>query len=363
MIGKNWFRLCGVLMAATMLISCGSDDSQSTTASETEPTAAVAGETEVPHIVVSTNIVGNVVSEMVGDLAEVTVIMPVGSDPHSFQPSAQQVALMTDADALIFNGAGFEENLVDAIEAAAEGGTPTFAAISAVSVLDFGEHAHAHDEHEDEHDDDEHDDEREDEDHEDEHEDEEHEDEEHEDVAGDNPDPHFFTDPVQMVAAADEIADFLATAVPTLATDEFDASASAYISELESLHDEVSELLAVIPAESRVLITNHEVFAYFAEQYDFEVAGTVIPGGSTSGAASAEGLADLVELIEDEGVPAIFADTSSSSDLSETLVAEVDREIQIVELFSESLGDSGSGGESYIDMVRTNATRIADALA
>ncbi|MDW3178784.1 MAG: metal ABC transporter substrate-binding protein [Acidimicrobiia bacterium] len=337
MIGKSWFRLVGVVMAATVLISCGSDDSQSTTASQTEPTAAVAGETEVPHIVVSTNIVGNVVSKMVGDLAEVTVIMPVGSDPHSFQPSAQQVALMTDADALIFNGAGFEENLVGAIEAAAEGGTPTFAAISAVSVLDFGEHAHAHDEHDDEHDD--------------------------EDVAEDNPDPHFFTDPVQMVAAADEIADFLATAVPTLATDEFDASASAYISELESLHDEVSELLAVIPAENRVLITNHEVFAYFAEQYDFEVAGTVIPGGSTSGAASAEGRADLVELIEDEGVPAIFADTSSSSDLSETLVAEVDREIQIVELFSESLGDSGSGGESYIDMVRTNATRIADALA
>ena len=89
--------------------------------------------------------------------------------------------------------------------------------------------------------------------------------------------------------------------------------------------------------------------------------GSVIPSGSTADGASAQALVELAEIIELEGVPAIFAETSSSDELAQTLAPEVGN-IEVVTLFSESLGDADSGGASYVDMVRTNANRIAAAL-
>ncbi len=123
-----------------------------------------------------------------------------------------------------------------------------------------------------------------------------------------------------------------------------------------------TSLVEAIPAERRVLVTNHEVFGYFADRYGFEVVGVVIPGGSTTDAASAGELAELAEVIEAEGVPAIFADTSSPDELINTLAEEVGS-IEVVELYSESLGEPGTDGATYLEMVQTNAERISAALA
>ena len=141
-----------------------------------------------------------------------------------------------------------------------------------------------------------------------------------------------------------------------------DAAADAYIAELEALDAEITELVAAIPEERRVLVTDHEVFGYFADQYGFEVVGAVIPSGSTVDGTSAGDLAELAELIEAEGVPAIFANTSSRQDVVEALAAEAG-DVEVVELYAESLGDAGSEGGTYLDMVRTNATRISAALS
>ena len=139
------------------------------------------------------------------------------------------------------------------------------------------------------------------------------------------------------------------------------ANTDAYVAELNALDEELSVAFADLSDEQRVLVTNHEVFGYFADRYDFEVVGTVIPSGSTDG-ADAQALAELAEIIEDEGVPAIFADTSSSDELAQTLADEVG-DIDVIELFSESLGDESSGGATYVEMVGTNADRILAALA
>ena len=166
-----------------------------------------------------------------------------------------------------------------------------------------------------------------------------------------------------MAAAVDGIAAFLIANVEGIDADIVTEAAEAYHAELEALDAEVAALVAGIPAENRVLITNHEVFGYFADRYGFEVAGAIIPSGSTIDGTSAGDLAELAELITDEGVPAIFSDVSASDQLAQTLADEVGGVVQVVELFTESLGDSDSEGATYIDMVRTNATRIAEALA
>jgi zinc/manganese transport system substrate-binding protein len=271
-----------------------------------------------PAIVVTTNVLADVVSNLTGDIADVTTILPESANPHDFQASARQVAEMREADALVANGAGFEEGLADAIDAAESDGVPTHEAIDGVDTLDAagGEHA---------------------------------------------VDPHFFTDPTRMAVAAQGIADFLAAEVPELDAEPFHSRAAAYIDELTALDRDTEATLRVVPSERRTLVTNHEAFSYFADRYGFEVVGVVIPGGGTGAQPSADELAELAELIEHEGVPAIFADTSSPEDLADALADEVG-DVDVVDLYSESLGPDGSGAETYVDMIRTNADRIAGAL-
>lgn len=310
-----------VAVLALVLTSCGSDGGAGDPPTNDRPT-----------VVVTTNILGDVVDNLVGKHVDVVTIMPVGADPHDFQASAQQVALLTDADLVVANGGGFEEGLVDILESVEADGATVVEAITLVDTIDFrgeGDHDGADD-------DDDHGDE--------------------------GIDPHFFTDPARMAVAAAGIVDAVVATVEGVDKTALVADAEPYIEMLRTLDEQVEDLLASVPSEQRVLVTNHDVFGHFADRYRFEVAGTVIPGGTTVDAASAAALAALAQLVEAEGVPAVFADASSSDELARTLAAEVG-DVAVVPLFSESLGDADSAGATYLDMVRTNAERIAMALS
>jgi len=295
---------------------------------------AAAGE---GRIVVTTSILGDVVAAIVGDAAEVDVIMGPGADPHDFAPSAQQAAAIRDADLLVVNGEGFEASLEDTIEAAEADGVSVVAATDGVDLVAFDERAPhgaevgpgTSEEPADDH-------------------------------ATD--DPHFFTDPVLMAQAVEYLADELATEVPGLAGSAFDDRVERYLTELDELHAEVEAAFSAIPPDRRVLVTNHEVLGYLADRYGFELLGAVIPGGTTLAEPSAAGLQALSDVIRDARVPAIFAETSSPARLAEALAAE-GTDVEVVELYTESLGEPGSDGATYLGMVRTNAARIAAALA
>jgi zinc/manganese transport system substrate-binding protein len=306
-----------VLPALVGTAGCGDDDG--------------AGQ-EGASIVVTTNILGDIVTNLVGDDVRVEVVMPPNANPHDFAASAKQVAAMREADVLVVNGLGFEEGLDDTIDAAAGDGVSVLTLTDLVpGHLAAGEEAH---------------------------EEEEHEAEEH---GHEGEDPHVFTDPARMAVATAALAEELADQVDGLDTPAFRERAAAYVADLEALDGEVEALVAAVPAERRVLVTNHEVFGYFADRYGFEVLGAVIPSLSTLAEPSAADLADLAAAIADAGVPAIFAESSSPTRLADALAAE-GTDVEVVELFGESLGSEGSGGETYVDMVRTNAERIVGAL-
>ncbi|HEX6568931.1 MAG TPA: metal ABC transporter substrate-binding protein [Acidimicrobiales bacterium] len=288
---------------------------------------SVGGSGGVPGVVVTTSILGDVVENMTGDLADVEIVMPTGADPHEFQPSARQAAAMREADLLVANGGGFEAGLVDTIRGAEDDGVPVFEAVDHVDLLA---------------------------------------------VAGsegggstgdEGADPHVFTDPARMATVGDALAGVLADEVPALDTRAFRDRAAAYVAELRALDAEVEATLAAVPADRRKLVTNHDVFAYFADRYGFEIVGAVIPSTTTQAAPSAGEIDALAATIAAEGVPAIFADTSSPDDLADTLAGEVGGDVGVVELYSESLGEAGSGADSYVGMMRTDAARIAEALA
>ena len=348
-----------VAVISLVLTGCG-DDNNSDSASSADK----------PSIVVTTNILGDVVTNMVGDSFNVEVIMPPGSDPHDFQASAQQVQKMMEADLLIVNGANFEEGMLDVIENAESDGVMIFEAISVVSQLegsdDHGDHGghDDHDDHEghDDHDEEGHDD-HDEEGHDDHDEEKDHHDEEgHDDHEGHDHggiDPHFFTDPARMAVVAEGLSEFLVANFPDV--DGFTSTANDYVQQLRDLDADVEEILSVIGNNERALVTNHAVFAYFADRYSFTVLGEIIPSSSTLASASAQQLTSLAEEIKENNVKAIFADASSSDALAQTLAAEVEG-VEVINLYTESLGDPGSSGESYIDMVRFNAQAIASAL-
>lgn len=284
-------------------------------------------------MIVTTSVLGDVVEHLVGDDVAVEVLMPPGADPHDFAPSAKQAAALREADAVVRNGLGFESGLDDAIASAEEDGVLVLTATDHVETQPFGAAA-AGDSAADDHG--------------------------AHDHEGD--DPHVFTDPSRMRAIAAALFDELDRAIPELRAGAAQARADAYLAEIEQADEEIEQILGAVPDDRRILVTNHEVFGYFAQRYGFELLGAVIPGGSTLAEPSAAALAELAGAIEAAGVPAIFVETSSSRRLAEALAAE-GTDVEVVELYTESLGAPGSDAATYLDMMRVNAHRIAAALA
>ena len=375
---RQKFTVLFVALAATCLLvvpGCGDDSSSDTTEALSTTTVALATTTTVtptttvapepvekPLIVVTTNILGDVVGKAVGDLFDVETIMPPGADPHVFQASAKQVDRMMKADLLVVNGANFEEGLLDVIKGAESDGVKVFEAIDSVDPLEDNDKEEGHDDHDeeghDDHDEEGHDDHDKEEGHDD------HDEEGHDDHHGHDHggvDPHFFTDPGRMAQVVKQLSDFLVLNFPEIDEKDLVSNMTDYSKKLEDLDSEVMQTLSSIPTGSRVMVTNHEVFAYFAESYEFEILGTIIPSSSTLSNTSAKDLVDLAEKMKAEGVPAVFVDASSSDALAEALAGEVDG-VEVVSLFSESLGAENTAGSTYIDMVRTNSELIASAL-
>ena len=339
------------LAAAAVIAGCSSDSDADT-----------ASGSDNPSVVVTTGLLGDVVENIVAGSADVNVVLPAGADPHDFQPSAQQVALMRGADVLVTNGGGFEEGLASSIEGAEEDGVTVCAALDGVTASnlldeDGADADGAGDDHDsgDDHDADHDDDHDSGDDHDDEHDDAgEHDDHDH---GGATPDPHFFTSPAAMADAVDWLADCIAEAAPAA---EEAGAAEAYAAELALLDAEAEEMLATVAEENRKLVTNHDVFGYLAQRYGFEQLGSVY-GRSTHGQADASTISGLADQLRSTGVPAVFTDSSSADDLARTLADEAGG-VDVVVLHSESLGGDGSGAETYLEMVRSNVTAIAEAL-
>jgi zinc/manganese transport system substrate-binding protein len=352
-------RVLGVVALSAAAVACGSEAADTDATASSGSTSAESSESvERPQIVVTTNILGDVVTAAVGSQADIEVIMPLGSDPHDFAASARQAESMENADLLIINGAGFEEGMLDLIANVSDTGTQVFSFADQIDLIGFSgdEEGDDHsDEEGDDHSDEEGDDHSDEEG--DDHSDEEGDDHGHED--GD--DPHIWTDPTR-IATAVEALEPIISGLAGVDAAALSTSISDYLDKLSALDASMDKALSAVPEAQRVLITNHEVFGYFADRYDFEVVGAVIPSLTTNAEPSAADIEELAEMIEAESIPAIFGETTQSTQLADALADEVDGAVAVVELFSESLGEDGSGAETYVGMMQLNADLITKAL-
>ncbi|MFH9065988.1 zinc ABC transporter substrate-binding protein AztC [Streptomyces coeruleorubidus] len=280
-----------------------------------------------PRVVVTTNILGDVTREIVGDEADVTVLMKPNADPHSFGLSAVQAAELERADLVVFNGLGLEENVLRHVEAARESGVATFEAGKAVAPLTFQAQDDGGPEEE----------------------------------AG-QPDPHFWTDPDRVRKAVGLIADQVVEHVDGVDENAIRDNADRYDGRLADLTTWMEKSFGSIPEQRRALVTNHHVFGYLAERFGFRVVGAVIPSGTTLASPSSSDLRSLTEAMRKAGVRTVFADSSQPKRLAEVLRTELGGRTRVVELYSESLTEKGEGAGTYLQMMRANTTAMTDGL-
>lgn len=326
-----------------MLTACGGDGQQADPA---------GGEGSDVSVVATTTMIGDVaqrVMSCVDPEAEVRTLMPPGADPHEFSASSKDATELVKADLVLSTGFGLEGGLTDVLENAQQDGANVVEIAPEVDPIEFGgheEHDHAeegHDHPEDGHD----------------HGEEGHGEEGHEGHDHGTHDPHFWLDVSRMAEAAQLMGDRLGE----VSGDDAYATCGATVhDELMDTHDEVTKKLESVPEDRRVLVTDHDAFGYFAEAYDYEVAGVVIPGGSTEAEPSAREVADLVQTIDDAGVHAIFANTASQAPVIEAVRKEVGGDLEVVSLHVGSVGEPGSPAGTYEGMMLDNADLIAKAL-
>ena len=297
-------------------------------------------------VVSTTTIVGDVVSRIAGEDVDVRTLLPIGADPHTFEPTPQDLVLLTQAALVFANGAELEASLEPILETAS---APVVFLSDGLDLLPIGDSGREED-HEASYD----------EDHADDHEeahDEEHGDEHvHEHGAYD---PHVWFDPAYVEAWTHIIERELIALAPASA-EGISTRANAYRQELASLDGWIAETVASLPEDRRRLVSDHLVFGYFAARYGFEQAGAILPGGTTAADPSARELADVIDTIRALDVSAIFVGETVASALVEQVAR--DTGTRLVYLYTGSLSEVGGPAASYIDLVRYDVRAMVDAL-
>lgn len=300
--------------------------------------AAVARQSSDLQVTATFSILGDWVQRVAGDVLTVATVVPAGGDTHTFDPTPDQMAAISEADLLFANGLGFELWL-DGVVKASGTKAKQITVSDGIEVLHFGD-----DDHEDE---------------ESEKAENEHEEDDHDHGSDD---PHMWGDVQNAIIAVGAIRDAL-TAIDKANAATYEANATAYIAELETLDELIRTETATIPADQRKLVTTHDTLAYYAHAYDFEIPGTALSSLSTeTGDPSAQAISELVVSIQESGVPAIFAENISSNSLMESIAAEAGVELA-PPLFTDALGPADSDGATYVEMMRTNTSIIVSALA
>lgn len=304
--------------------------------SEVTPSDNATEDVQGRTIVSTTTILGSVVGQIVecvdNPALRHEVLMPIGSDPHDFQASSEQLALMTDSGLVVANGLGLEQGIDDALDQISQDGGKVLRVAewaNPIPLSDTVQHNHDHDEEKSEEQDD------------------------HGDL-----DAHFWLD----MSRVSSVVDRLGSEWEAELGSEFATCASQLAQDIAQAEQDVIDTLATIPEEKRILITDHSAFGYFAERYRFDIAGVVIPGGSTLAEPSSQELAALVDTVRASGVNAIFGDYFGSSNLLTAIASESGGDIEVVLLYEGSIGEQGSEAEDYVSMMRTNARVIAEAL-
>jgi ABC-type Zn uptake system ZnuABC Zn-binding protein ZnuA len=280
------------------------------------PAPREASQTTAPVVLATTTFLADIARNVAGDHLAVDSLLSFGADPHSYQPIPADTVKISKRTVLIVNGLEYEQFLGSLLEnaggerlmiTASEGLEPRQMEEEGNTVID----------------------------------------------------PHMWLDPNRVIRYVENIRDGLSQADPNGAA-IYKSNADSYIARLRELDGWIKQQVAHLPAEHRLLVTNHESLGYFSEQYGFTVIGEVLQSVSSVASPSAKQMAELVDQIKSSGAPAIFLDASDNPTLAQQIASETGVTV-VTDLHLESLTDGPLAG-TYIEMMKYNVTQIVNAL-
>ena len=272
-------------------------------------------------VIAAETFLADIAQNVAGDRLKIESLMPIGVDPHGFEPTPTDVAKIADSNVLIVNGAGLEVFLARLLQNAG-GQRAVLEASAGLPSRQLHEGEIADPDH--------------------------------------TGDPHFWLDPNNVIKYVENIRDGLSSADPEGAA-VYAANAEAYIAKLKELDRWISDRVKEVPAANRLLVTNHESFGYFADRYGLKIIGTVVPSVSSDSAPSAQQLAELIDRIKATGAKAIFLETGTNPQLADQVAQETGSKV-VTDMYSHSLTAANGPAPTYIDMMKFNTNAIVDAL-
>jgi ABC-type Zn uptake system ZnuABC Zn-binding protein ZnuA len=260
------------------------------------------------RVLVVESFLADIAQNIAGDRFEVELLIPTGADPHTFQPTPQDVAKIANSQVLIINGAGLEEWLQEVLDNA--GGERLV--IEAAQGLSENSSRPS--------------------------------------------DPHFWLDPNYVNHYAEEIRDGY-TQIDPAGEAIYAQNTADYIDQLQDLDSWIADQVEQISPERRMLVTNHESFGYFSDRYGFTIIGTIVPSVSTGSSPSAQQMVALIEAIKAANTPAIFLESGTNPKLAEQVAREAGVKV-IKDLLTHSILPPGG----YIEMMKYNTLAIVEGL-
>ena len=306
---KKPLKKLASVFALITLASCS--NSTETVSESTQTTASPA--VELPVVVVTYSVIGDVVAQLVGDKAVVNVLIPDGQDPHEFQPSAKDIETLSNAAIVVSNGLDFEEGLEDVLENVINLGNKVFMVGEHITVLKTKEA----DDHEHDH---------------------------------GGVDPHLWLSPGTML----EMLPALTSALSDALGIDLANSSVALTTNLEELDKEIQQTISGL--QDCNLVSGHDEMGYFAARYGCQIIGAIIPSFTTTSEATAGELADLKKLIDQYKVAAIFTGLGTNPAVADQLAKELG--IKAVTLSTHYL----DGANNYQEFMLRMVTQIAEAL-
>ncbi|MBM4428562.1 MAG: manganese transporter [Chloroflexi bacterium] len=275
------------------------------------------------NIITTTGMIADIVKNVGGEHVEVNSLMGPGVDPHLYKASEGDIRRLQEAKLIFYNGLHLEAQLGEVLEKMNDFNITTVAVadeIDPAALLAHPEYENSYD-------------------------------------------PHIWFDVTLWMQAVRRVQETLSETDPAHQS-AYEANASAYLAQLEELHQYVLSQAETVPAEKRVIITAHDAFSYFGRAYGFEVRG--LQGISTESQAGTADVQALAEFIVEQQIPAIFVESSVPQRNVEAVQAAVQSQgfdVQIGgSLFSDAMGSEGTPEGTYIGMVRHNIDTIVTAL-
>ncbi|WP_100374739.1 metal ABC transporter solute-binding protein, Zn/Mn family [Bacillus sp. FJAT-45037] len=297
---KKWLLLFVLSTLLVVVAACGGD----------EGTTEDSGQL---NILTSFSILADLTERVTGDLATVDYIVPLGEEPHEYEPVPSDFQKASDTSIFFVNGLGLEEWLVRLVDNAG-GVEPVSVSNGIEEVIPVGN--------------------------------------------SDEDDPHAWLDVNNVIQYVENIRDELMTLDPDN-SEQYEANAEAYINELTELDEWIQAEVAEIPADKKTIVVSENAYQYFGAAYGFETIGIWELNSSEEGTPGQ--ISRVVDIIRDQGIPAVFVETTVDERYMQTVAENAEVEIA-GSVYTDAVGTEGSGAETYIDMMKHNVNTFVDGL-